>query len=87
MLVSFDSSHILGDGCRITCKTEAGNSSEQRAGYLLATIEQVNPWQGQIRFYAAYYKTQGFSKLGIPWRPWKCAALRLPRGCVYLSQK
>ena len=63
-LISFDSGHIFEDACRITrCKTEAGNSSEQRAGYLLATIEQVNPWKGQIRFYAAYYKDQGFAKL------------------------
>lgn len=88
-LISFDSGHIFEDACRITrCKTEAGNSSEQRADYLLATIEQDNPWKGQIRFYAAYYKDQGVSKLGIPWRPCKCAALRLPRAvCIYLRSK
>lgn len=88
-LISFDSGCIFEDACGITCcKTEAGNSSEQRAGYLLATIEQVNPWKGQIRFYAAYYKDRRFSKLGIPWRP--CKLLRRDcQGavCVYLRSK
>lgn len=66
-LISFDSGCIFEDACRITCcKTEAGNSSEQRADYLLATIKQVNPWKGQIRFYAAYYKDGGFPSLGFP---------------------
>lgn len=63
--------------------------AEGRFVYLLQKSKPnvPTPWKGQIGFYTAHYKELEFSKLGIYWRPCKCAALRLPRDCLCLRSK